>query len=167
MTPHVSPIRLSGCMRTEKSYVTFSLSHALIVPSVEAAVAIVHDHREGHRHGRSRRHRWRAWSRLVTRGKCPAKSPPLPIDSFSWRVPQHPLRLSACGVVKWIDRAPFPLERKGPPWWIRLDSLRQPTTNCVGSSFIYVPSMLAPFSSTVLPMQVQTRVFNEKKLRTK
>ena len=89
---------------------TFSLVCILLISTRGAAIVIVNGDREGHRCGQLRRRQWRAWSRIVRWLLC-RKIPP-PIKPFTLRVPQHPLRPSACGVLKQINHAPFPLERK-------------------------------------------------------
>ena len=73
------------------SYRTFSLGHILMVPSLGAAIAIVHGVREGRHRGRF--------------------APP-PYEPFTWGVARHPLRSFAHGDSKRIDRVPFPRKRK-------------------------------------------------------
>ena len=56
---------------------TFSLGHILMVPSLGAAIAIVHGDREGRRRGRWRGRRRRASSRLERRLLRRKIAPPL------------------------------------------------------------------------------------------
>ena len=97
-----------------------------IVASVfDAAIAIVHGDRDGHRGRRSRRRAAVAIVRLVRRLLRREIAPP-PIEPFTWSVARHPLRPFAHGDSKRIGRVPFPMKRKRKKWrsWlIRLDSL--------------------------------------------
>ena len=85
-----------------------------MVTSLGAAVAIIHGDREGDRR-RNQRCRKEPSSPAAT---APQNTPP--IETITLRVSQHPLRPSACAVLKRIYHAPFPLERKQRPWSIRL-----------------------------------------------
>ena len=92
---------------------TFSLGHILMVPSLGAAIAIVHGNREGRHRGRWRGRQRRASSRLERRLLRRKIAAPL-YELFTWGVARHPLRPFAHGDSKRIDRVPFPTKRKWP-----------------------------------------------------
>ena len=105
---------------------TFSLGHILMVPSLGAAIAIVHGDREGHHRGRWRGRRRRASSRLE-RQLLRRKIAP-PYEPFTWGVARHSLRPFAHGDSKRIDHVPFPRKRKWPEVAVMVDQIGEPLT---------------------------------------